>query len=86
LISPVWDACHRDYLETKYPASMDAEPLVSVVHGVPTPEELAALVGALASLTGPADARSGRASTSAWVRSGRPASGPGSWRVSALPR
>jgi hypothetical protein len=34
---------------------MDEEPLLRVVRGIPTPEELAALFGALASLSSPAD-------------------------------
>jgi len=64
---------------------MDEEPLVSVVRGRPTHEELAALFGALVSLSSPVDVPSPRPSTSAWVRSARPFSGHASWRGSGLP-
>ncbi|MGN9774317.1 acyl-CoA carboxylase subunit epsilon [Micromonospora sp. H33] len=66
------------------------EPLFRVVRGVPTAEELAALVGAIV-------VRSRRAAApaptpvSAWACSARPAgaaptAGPGAWRASGLPR
>ncbi|MFB9691926.1 acyl-CoA carboxylase subunit epsilon [Amorphoplanes digitatis] len=65
---------------------MNEEPLVKVVRGAPTPEELAALVCVVArGHTGP-DSHSGRPSISAWTRSARPAAGRTSWRESALPR
>ncbi|MDM4722472.1 acyl-CoA carboxylase subunit epsilon [Micromonospora sp. WMMA1363] len=66
------------------------EPLFRVVRGVPTAEELAAVVGAIIvrsrQATPPVPAP-----VSAWARSARPASailaaGPGGWRTSALPR
>ena len=64
---------------------MDEEPLVSVVRGRPAPEDLAALFGALVSLSGPVNAPSPRPAMSAWVRSARPSSGHASWRGSGLP-
>ncbi|WP_327039124.1 acyl-CoA carboxylase subunit epsilon [Micromonospora maris] len=65
------------------------EPLLRIVRGVPTAEELAALVGAV--FTRPRAAGPAPAPTSTWARSGRPGSnghlpGPGAWRASALPR
>ncbi|WP_091083417.1 acyl-CoA carboxylase subunit epsilon [Micromonospora nigra] len=65
------------------------EPLFRVVRGVPTAEELAALVGAVIVRSRPA-ARPPVAA-SAWARSSRPAgagsaAGPGAWRASGLPR
>ncbi|MEV8508625.1 acyl-CoA carboxylase subunit epsilon [Actinoplanes sp. NPDC051475] len=65
---------------------MDEEPLVSVVRGVPTAEELAALVGALISTSIGTDPAKSRPSTDAWLRSARPSPGRGSWRESGLPR
>ncbi|WP_433531464.1 acyl-CoA carboxylase subunit epsilon [Micromonospora sp. CA-263727] len=66
------------------------EPLFRLVRGVPTAEELAALVGAIVARSRP---MAGPAPTpvSAWARSGRPAGaglapGPGAWRASGLPR
>ncbi|MEU6073078.1 acyl-CoA carboxylase subunit epsilon [Micromonospora sp. NPDC047074] len=65
------------------------EPLFRVVRGVPTAEELAALVGAIVTRSRPI-AGPPPVATSAWARSGRPAStavaGPGAWRASTLPR
>lgn len=66
------------------------EPLFRVVRGVPTAEELAALVGALVAHSRPAVAPT-PAAPSAWSRLGRPgtatpAAGPGAWRASGLPR
>ncbi|MEV6370186.1 acyl-CoA carboxylase subunit epsilon [Micromonospora musae] len=62
------------------------EPLLRVVRGVPTAEELAALVGAVVTRSRPAAAP---APASAWARSGRPTigvtAGPGAWRASGLP-
>ncbi|MEH1167657.1 acyl-CoA carboxylase subunit epsilon [Micromonospora sp. CPCC 205539] len=60
------------------------EPLFRVVRGVPTAEELAALVGAIIVRSRPAAAPE-RVTTSAWARSGRPAGAAG-WRSAALPR
>ncbi|MFI5496479.1 acyl-CoA carboxylase subunit epsilon [Actinoplanes sp. NPDC051859] len=65
---------------------MNEEPLVSVVRGGPTTEELAALVGALIATSTGADAAKPETSTNAWIRSVRPGAGRGSWRESALPR
>ncbi|WP_405103410.1 acyl-CoA carboxylase epsilon subunit [Micromonospora sp. NBC_01412] len=66
------------------------EPLLRVTRGVPTAEELAALVGAVVARTRPVAAAEPVAA-SVWARSGRPAAatpaaGPGAWRVSGLPR
>jgi hypothetical protein len=66
------------------------EPLFRIVRGVPTAEELAALVGAIAVRTRQAAAPAPVA-VSTWARSGRPAgtapaAGPGAWRASGLPR
>lgn len=66
------------------------EPLFRVVRGVPTAEELAALVGAIVVRTRPAAAPAPVAG-STWARSARPAAaafaaGPGAWRASGLPR
>ncbi|MGI5525469.1 acyl-CoA carboxylase subunit epsilon [Micromonospora sp. CA-259024] len=60
------------------------EPLFRVVRGVPTAEELAALVGAIVVRSRPAAAPE-PATASAWARSGRPA-GPRGWRAAGLPR
>ncbi|MBQ1015223.1 acyl-CoA carboxylase subunit epsilon [Micromonospora sp. M51] len=60
------------------------EPLFRVVRGVPTAEELAALVGAIIIRSRPAAAPTPTA-PSAWARSGRPGSSRG-WRAAGLPR
>jgi hypothetical protein len=64
------------------------EPLFRIVRGVPTAEELAALVGAVMVRTRPVAAAP--APVSHWARSARPTagprSGPGAWRASGLPR
>ncbi|MET8198749.1 acyl-CoA carboxylase subunit epsilon [Micromonospora taraxaci] len=60
------------------------EPLIRVVRGVPTAEELAALVGALVVRSRPAVTPAPK-TVSAWTRSGRPVS-PGGWRAAGLPR
>ncbi|MBM7492466.1 acyl-CoA carboxylase subunit epsilon [Micromonospora luteifusca] len=60
------------------------EPLFRVVRGVPTAEELAALVGAIVVRSRPASAPA-PAAPSNWARSGRPAS-RGGWRTASLPR
>jgi hypothetical protein len=65
---------------------MDEEPLVRVVRGTPTAEEVAALVGLLVSRSKTADTTVSPASISAWERSARPQGGPASWRESGLPR
>ncbi|WP_306835140.1 acyl-CoA carboxylase subunit epsilon [Catenuloplanes nepalensis] len=59
-------------------------PDLRILRGTPSPEELAALVGALRALTreAPSTAPSPR---SAWAISARPAYAP-AWRRSALPR
>ncbi|MEU1751381.1 acyl-CoA carboxylase subunit epsilon [Micromonospora matsumotoense] len=66
------------------------EPLFRVVRGVPTAEELAALVGALTLRSRPAGTPAPVA-RSTWARSARPAGaapapGRGAWRTSGLPR
>ncbi|NLU79321.1 acyl-CoA carboxylase subunit epsilon [Micromonospora sp. HNM0581] len=66
------------------------EPLFRVVRGVPSAEELAALVGVVAVRSRPA-ARPAPDPPSVWARSGRPTGaaptpGAGAWRVSCLPR
>jgi len=65
---------------------MDAEPLVSVVRGVPTDLELAALVAVVAARSTSMDAVSARPGVSAWMMSARPSMGNSSWRRSSLPR
>ncbi|MFG3638677.1 acyl-CoA carboxylase subunit epsilon [Micromonospora sp. NPDC047762] len=60
------------------------EPLFRVVRGVPTAEELAALVGAIIVRTRPAAAPV-PATASAWALSGRPGGSRG-WRATGLPR
>ncbi|MEU8327171.1 acyl-CoA carboxylase subunit epsilon [Micromonospora sp. NPDC048839] len=60
------------------------EPLFRVVRGVPTAEELAALVGAIIVRSRPAAAPA-PTTASAWARSGRPVSS-GGWRAAGLPR
>ena len=64
---------------------MEAESLVSVVRGEPTPEEVAALVAVLSAAAANATASPATAATSAWARSGRPSRIPASWRASGLP-
>lgn len=66
------------------------EPLFRVVRGVPTAEELAALVGAIVVRTRPTAAPAPVA-VSQWAHSARAAgaalaAGPGAWRASGLPR
>jgi hypothetical protein len=62
------------------------EPLIRVVRGTPTPEEVAALVGVLVRHARPAAAPQ-PAAASLWAASARPgfARHPGSWRAGALP-
>ena len=60
---------------------------IRIVRGVPTDEELAALVSALLAL--PRGAGSVPPPVSRWARSARPRGitrGPDTWRASALPR
>jgi hypothetical protein len=64
---------------------MNEEPLVSVLRGAPTPEELAALVGVLATRSTPTNAKTPQKITTPWTRSARPAANPTSWRDSDLP-
>jgi len=65
-------------------------PLLAVTRGVPTPDELAALMVVLASrATDPSSG--GAARQSSWSAKSRMLrapvrSGPGAWRASALPR
>ncbi|GGL91023.1 MULTISPECIES: acyl-CoA carboxylase subunit epsilon [Micromonospora] len=64
------------------------EPLFRVVRGVPSDEELVALVGVLAARSRPS-APPVRPTASAWARSAHPAGatrGTGGWRASGLPR
>ncbi|SCF43355.1 Acyl-CoA carboxylase epsilon subunit [Micromonospora purpureochromogenes] len=66
------------------------EPLFRVVRGVPTADELAALVGAIVVRSRPAAAPA-PVTTSVWARSARPtvaapSAGPDAWRASGLPR
>jgi hypothetical protein len=60
--------------------------LFSVVHGDPSPEEVAAVAAVLASLRRDPERRGG-SEASLWARSGRPgASVASSWRASGMPR
>ncbi|MEU7980383.1 acyl-CoA carboxylase subunit epsilon [Micromonospora sp. NPDC049081] len=66
------------------------EPLFRVVRGVPTAEELAALVGAITLRSRPAGTPR-PAAGSTWARSARPVGavplpGRAAWRTSGLPR
>jgi acyl-CoA carboxylase epsilon subunit len=67
-------------------------PVIAVVAGSPTTEEIAALVAVLRALAGPASAPgAGRTIRSEWSARSRLvrqplARGPGGWRASALPR
>ncbi len=64
-----------------------ARPLLRVVRGTPTPEELAALV-AVITARGGAPAAAAPAPPALWGRPqlrGGLAPGPGAWRASALP-
>ena len=62
---------------------MDEEPLLRVLKGTPTPEELAALVGALATRSTSADSRSAQVGVSRWAAGGRTFP---SWKASGRPR
>jgi len=65
---------------------VDDQPMIRIIRGAPTAEELAALVGVLLSRRVPAPVA---AAPSRWARSARPGvagrPGPGAWRASALP-
>jgi hypothetical protein len=69
----------------------DQRPLLRIVRGEPTPEELAALLTVVAARAAAAAAepsgapRSGWRDRSRYVRNSLP-HGPGAWRASALPR
>ena len=71
-------------------AAEPTRPLLRVVHGDPTPEELAALVAVLGTrATAPGERPA--ASRSAWNDPARQVRsphqhGPGGWRAAALPR
>jgi len=78
----------------KYPAGLgaklprvDNEPVIRVTRGIPTAEELAALVGAL--LSRPIPTAAAAPAPSRWARSARPRlpgrTGADAWRASALP-
>ncbi|WP_197023213.1 acyl-CoA carboxylase epsilon subunit [Arthrobacter sp. MA-N2] len=63
-----------------------AEPLLSVVKGDPTPEELAALAAVVASLGAPERTETPRLSARHWLRRQQlrmePTPGPGAWKRS----
>lgn len=73
------------------PDAGTGRPVLRVVHGDPSAEELAALVTVLAAAGGSRSEHGGSArSNSAWTDRARlvgapPAPGPGAWRASALP-
>jgi hypothetical protein len=76
-------------VEQNVPDSTDAvpaEPLLSVVKGDPTPEELAALAAVVASLGAPQEAETPKPSTRHWLRRQQlrmdPTPGPGAWKRS----
>jgi hypothetical protein len=66
--------------------AVPAEPLLSVVKGDPTPEELAALAAVVASLGSPQEAETAQPSSRHWLRRHQlrldPTPGPGAWRRS----
>ncbi|MFD0741769.1 acyl-CoA carboxylase subunit epsilon [Phytohabitans flavus] len=63
----------------------EPEPFFRVTRGVPTDEELAALVGAILLRRRP-PTTSQTPSGSAWARSARPGGGRDGWRGSLAPR
>jgi hypothetical protein len=72
-------------------ASEPARPLLRVVHGEPTPEELAALVAVLAARGSGSDPAPQVRAGGGWGDHGRSMRtslphGPGRWRAAALPR
>ncbi|WP_173156775.1 acyl-CoA carboxylase subunit epsilon [Phytohabitans suffuscus] len=64
----------------------EREPFFRVTRGVPTADELAALVGALLVRRRATAAQTPPAQTSAWARSARPGAGRQGWRASLAPR
>jgi hypothetical protein len=68
------------------PAAEIAQPLLSVVKGEPSPEELAALTAVVLSLGGTDDAETKKPSVRHWVRRQQlrlaPTPGPGAWKRS----
>jgi hypothetical protein len=73
------------------PAAPAAAPLLRVVRGTPTPEELAAVVAVVsARASGGADPEPAPAPVwndrSARLRAALPHPGPGAWKASGLPR
>jgi hypothetical protein len=72
-------------------ASQDdpARPLLQIVRGEPTPEQLAALLAVVAARTSAAATPAAPRVRSLWatpVLRGPLSPGPGAWRASALPR
>ncbi|WP_083972674.1 acyl-CoA carboxylase subunit epsilon [Actinoplanes awajinensis] len=65
---------------------MNEEPLLGVVRGSLDDHELAALVAILAVRSNAVNCGTKPQTTSDWIRSGRPAAAPRSWKSSALPR
>ena len=68
---------------------MSGTPLLRIVKGDPTPEEVAALVAVLASMIAPEPPATRPVSAWADLRRGVRAThrpGPGAWRASGLPR
>jgi hypothetical protein len=63
---------------------MSEQPHLRVVHGTPTAEELAALVGVLLLRRRPATEAT--PAPSRWARSARPGAGSGGWRASTRSR
>ncbi|WP_018333944.1 acyl-CoA carboxylase epsilon subunit [Actinomycetospora chiangmaiensis] len=68
-----------------------ARPVLRIVRGDPSPEELAALTAVLAAASGGGGAEPEAGPTSVWTERSalvrRPVHpGPGAWRASALPR
>jgi hypothetical protein len=64
-------------------------PLLSVVRGAPTPEQLAALVAVLTARASAGDGTADAPAPSLWSQPqlrAPLATGPGAWRASALPR
>ena len=70
------------------PDTPPARPLLTVVRGEPTPEQLAALIAVVSARGGAAEPQDAPA-PSLWARPvlrGPLHPGPGAWRASALPR
>ncbi|WP_076259355.1 acyl-CoA carboxylase subunit epsilon [Intrasporangium flavum] len=83
------DAIATEAVATDAPTEAPPEPALRIVHGDPTPEELAALVAVLSALGGAEDAEPPRRrspwSDPRWRLVGASARRDG-WRTSALPR